>query len=99
MSELSSIEDVTAADAPPSAMTPQRLRECMDFLKPFQWTRRGLARLFGYSSGTSWRDKMANRVRTTRDEAEWLEKCVAFFKANPPPKSVGTRWKPTEGEG
>lgn len=70
-------------DNPP--MTPERLRECMETLNTIQWTSKGLARAFGFASGTSWRDKRMGKVRILPDEAEWIEKWMAFFQANPPP--------------
>jgi hypothetical protein len=63
----------------------ERLRGHVKALGRFQWTCKGLARTWGYESGTSVRDRMAGDVRITDDEEEWLERWAAFAEANPPP--------------
>jgi DNA-binding transcriptional regulator YiaG len=64
-----------------AAMTPTRLRECLDALV---WTQRGLARTLDRQEGTV-RQWARGAVQIPGDVAAWLETLAAFHEQNPAP--------------
>jgi hypothetical protein len=74
-------------------MTPERFRECLHImgLGP-----NALAYMLGLGDNRLHiaRRWASGRVNIPTEIAEWVEKLVLFFEANPPPR----RWQPTKAD-